>query len=350
MNNLIDYISNMTLDDVIIIAIAILIALIFNIFSSLISKIIIRIINGKNINKSNIKIKDNYLFKPLIWYLKIIGIYLAILYIKPNKEALDIVHKIFKMCTVLFICKSLTSYLRSSTSVLNKISSKFKKDNKISTLIINIIVFLIYFIGVALILSEIGYDISSLITGLGISGVIIALAAQDTAKNLFGGMIIIFDKPFAIGDWIQTSSEEGIVEDLTFRSTRIRTFKDSLITIPNSTITNDSVINWSRMNKRRTDINLQLVFDTKLKNVYSIIDEIKKMLIEDETVLNEKIAVHFTDINANGYNVFISYFTNITGYYDYLKIKENINYKIMQILEKNKITLAYNSLDLYIKK
>ena len=74
------------------------------------------------------------------------------------------------------------------------------------------------------------------------------------------------------------------------------------------------------------------------------------MLIEDETVLNEKIAVHFTDINANGYNVFISYFTNITNFYDYLKIKESVNYKIMQILEKNKINLAYNSLDLYIKK
>lgn len=349
MKNIIDYISNLSSDDIIVICTALLIALAFNIFSTIISKIIIRIINGKN-NKFKEKIKDNYLFKPLIWYLKIVGIYLALLFIKPSTKNLEIINKIFKICTILFVCKTISSYLHSSNGVLGRISSKFNKDNKTSSLIVNIIVFLIYFIGIALILSEIGYDISSLITGLGISGVIIALAAQDTAKNLFGGMIIIFDKPFSIGDWIQTSSEEGIVEDLTFRSTRIRTFKDSLITIPNSTITNDSVINWSRMNKRRTDINLELVFDTKLKNVYNFIDDVKKMLIEDETVLNEKIAVHFTDINANGYNVFISYFTNITNFYDYLKIKESVNYKIMQILEKNKINLAYNSLDLYIKK
>lgn len=350
MKNLINYIQNLTFTDITNILIALLIALLFNIFAIAISKLIIYIINSKNENKTKEKTKDNYLFKPLIWYLKLLGVYFAVLYLKPANDILLFSNKLFRICTIIFVCKVFASYLNYNNGLLKKLSNKFNKDTKVSSLFIKILVFIIYFIGAALILSEIGYDISTLIAGLGIGGVIIALAAQDTAKNLFGGAMIILDKPFSIGDWIQTSNIEGIVEDITFRSTRIRTFRDSLITIPNSTITNDSIINWSRMNKRKTSINLELVFDTSIKKVYNFTNDLNKMLLEDENVLNENISVTFSDINANGYNIMISYFTNITSYYDYLKIKESINYKIMQILESKKIGLAYNSLDLYIKK
>lgn len=350
MEKFIDYMQNITLTNITNIFTAILIALLFNIFSIAISNIVIRIVNSKNSKKTKEKTKDNYLFKPLIWYLKLLGIYFAVIYLKPAENILLITNKLLKICTIIFACKVIASYLNSSSGILKKISSKLDKDSKASALVIKLLVFIIYFIGAALILSEIGYDISTLIAGLGIGGVIIALAAQDTAKNLFGGAMIILDKPFSIGDWIQTSTVEGIVEDITFRSTRIRMFRDSLITIPNSTITNDSITNWSRMNKRRTNVNLELVFDTTIKKVYNFTNDINKMLLEDENVLNENISVTFSDINANGYNIMISYFTNITNYYDYLKIKESINYKIMQILESKKISLAYNSLDLYIKK
>ena len=350
MKNFINYIQNITLNDITNISAAILIALLFNIFSILISKIIISIVNNKNKNIVKEKYKDNYLFKPLIWYIKLLGIYFAVIYIKPSENILLITHKLFRICTIIFVCKVISSYLNNNNGLIKKVGLKFNKDNKISSLIIKVLVFVVYFIGIALILSEVGYDISTLIAGLGLGGVIIALAAQDTAKNLFGGIIIILDKPFSIGDWIQTSTIEGNVEDITFRSTRIRTFKDSLITIPNSTITNDSIINWSKMTKRRTDINLELVFDTSLKKVYNLVNDINKMLIEDENVLNEKINVTFSSINANGYNIFISFFTEITGYYEYLKLKESINYKVMQIVESKKIGLAYNSLDIYVKK
>ena len=349
MEDIINTLKNFTLMDVINISTAFLIALLFNIFAIVFSKLIIRIVYGNN-NNSKLKEKNNYLFKPLIWYIKLLGIYFAIIYLKPADNILYIVNKLLKICTILFVCKVITSYLNNNNGLLKKVSSKFNKDAKASSLIIKILVFIVYFIGVSLIIYELGYDITSIIAGLGIGGVIIALAAQDTAKNLFGGAMIILDKPFSIGDWIQTSTVEGIVEDITFRSTRIRMFRDSLITIPNSTITNDSIINWSRMNKRRTNINLELVFDTTIKKVYNFTNDVSKMLLEDENVLNENISVTFSDISANGYNIMISYFTNITSYYDYLKIKEGINYKIMQILESKKISLAYNSYNLYIKK
>jgi len=348
MENIFNFLKNLTLIDIVNFSTAFLIALIFNIFAIVLSKLVIRIINKNSKLKENIK--DNYLFKPLIWYLKLIGIYLGIMYLKPEGQALLITNKLLKICTIIFVCKVIASYLNNSNGILKRISSKLNKDAKASVLVIKVLVFAVYFVGVSLIISELGYNITSIVAGLGIGGVIIALAAQDTAKNLFGGAMIILDKPFSIGDWVQTSNVEGIVEDITFRSTRIRMFRDSLITIPNSTITNDSIINWSRMKKRRTNVNLELVFDTSIKKVYNFTKDVEKMLAEDENVLNENIAVAFSEINSNGYNIMISYFTNITNYYAYLKIKENINYKIMQILESKKISLAYNSYDLYIKK
>ena len=96
----------------------------------------------------------------------------------------------------------------------------------------------IYVVAIFIIIANLGIDISGLIAGLGLGGVIITLAAQDTAKNLIGGVVIFLDKPFVVGDWIQMDTFEGTVEDITFRSTRVRTFENSVVNIPNSVIAN----------------------------------------------------------------------------------------------------------------
>lgn len=353
MDNIISYIQNITTDQIIHILVSILIALLFNIFSYFISYIVISIVslNDKNKKEKIAKnIKSSYIYKPLMWYIKLIGIYFGILYFSPEASIMGVFNKLFRICTIIFVCRLLTSYVGNNKWIIEKINSKINSNKKIGSLITKLVSFVVYFIGFALILSEFGYDISTLVAGLGISGVVVALAAQDTAKNLFGGAMILFDRPFEIGDWIQTSTLEGTVEDISFRSTRIRTFDGSLVTIPNSVITNDSVINWSKMKKRRIVINLELLFDTSLKKVYNFVSDVNKMLNDDENILKENIWVNFKEIASNGYLIQISFYTNITTTANYLKLKEEVNYKIMQILESKKIGLAYNSYDIYIKK
>ena len=95
------------------------------------------------------------------------------------------------------------------------------------------------------ILSETGTNVTTIITGLGLGGLTFALAAQDTAQNLFGGLVILLDKPFAVDDWISTPNIEGVVEDITFRSTRIRTFPNALVVVPNSSLVSSPITNWS---------------------------------------------------------------------------------------------------------
>ncbi|MFP3359363.1 mechanosensitive ion channel family protein, partial [Planococcus sp. SIMBA_143] len=102
-------------------------------------------------------------------------------------------------------------------------------------------------IGISVIAQEFEYDINGFVAGLGIGGLAFALAAKDALANLFGGIIIITEKPFTIGDWIKTPSVEGTIEDISFRSTKVRTFAQALVTVPNATLSNEAITNWSKM-------------------------------------------------------------------------------------------------------
>ena len=191
--------------------------------------------------------------------------------------------------------------------------------------------------------------IYNIISSLALLFVIITLAAQDTAKNLFGGLVIFLDKPFVVGDWIQMDAYEGTVEDITFRSTRVRTFENSVLNIPNSTISNASIINWSKMEKRRYRTNLCIELDTPLEKLEKFKLRVQNMLQEREAIYDDSILVKFDHITDNGLNVLICSYTDSVDYTSYLTEKEDINYKIMKILQEEEIKLAYDTKTVQIK-
>lgn len=191
---------------------------------------------------------------------------------------------------------------------------------------------------------------NGLVAGLGIGGVIVTLAAQDTAKNLFGGLVIFLDKPFIVGDWIEMEPYEGTVEDITFRSTRVRTFENSIVNIPNSIISNSSIINWSKMEKRRYRTNLCIEIDTPLEKIEKFQERVKEMLQSRDTVYDESIIVKFDEITDNGINILVCSYTDSVDYPSYLTERENINRKIMKILKEENIELAYDTKTVYMRK
>ena len=225
-----------------------------------------------------------------------------------------------------------------------------KSDSNIVSIFSKVAKFLIYLVAGVIIIGALGYDINGFIAGLGLGSLTIALAAQDAAKNLFGGVVILVDKPFSVGDWIETSTFEGVVEDISFRSTRIRTFEDSLVTVPNSTLSNDLITNWSKMNKRRIDFYITLSYTNSLKKIADAINKIKIMLEIDPTVDSSNIFVNLNEITDNGYKLMIYFYTRELKYRRYLLKKEQINYKILQILEKENIDIAYDTSTVYLKK
>lgn len=354
MSQIIEYLGNITSLQVMDVVVAICIIILFKIFSPTISYIIIRMFKIRAKNKK--VIKESAFYKPLAVFFTIFGIYISIVFLRVplaiTDEAMQIVKKIFEIVSVIAFARGLAASFEPKSSLVKKMKEKTGKDveDSMFDFILKIVRAIIYIVAGFIVITLLGVNLNGLVAGLGVGGVIVTLAAQDTAKNLFGGLVIFLDKPFIVGDWIEMAPYEGTVEDITFRSTRVRTFENSVVNIPNSIISNSSIINWSKMEKRRYKTNLCLELDTPLEKLDIFQKRVREMLQQREAIYDESIIVKFDEIKDNGINVLVSSYTESVDYTSYLSEKENINRKIMKILREEHIELAYDTKTLYVKR
>ncbi len=346
--------ENITTVQIIDIAIALGIILFFRIFSGTISYIIIRMFKIKE--KKAKSIKESAFFGPLKIFFIILGFYLAVVFLKQplniTTEIMEVAYKAFVIISTIAFAKGLAASFTPKSSLYRKIKDKTSKDveDSMFDFALKIIRAVIYIIAGFIIITTLGVNLNGLVAGLGIGGVIFTLAAQDTAKNLFAGVVVFLDKPFIVGDWIQVDTFEGTVEDITFRSTRVRTFENSVVNIPNAIISNASIINWSKMEKRRYRMNLCIELDTPLEKLQRFQTRVEDMLQARDAIYDDSIIVKFDAINDNGLNVLICSFTDSVDYNSYIAEREDINYKIMKILREENIELAYDTKTVQIKK
>lgn len=354
ISQIVDYIENISSLQIMHIVIAICIIILFRIFSSSMSYIIIRMFKLKTRNKK--KIKESAFYKPLSLFFIILGFYIAIVFLKEplkiSQDVMNFVTRAFQIISTIAFAKGLAESFTPNSSLGKKIKENTSKNVEDSMLgfILKIIRALIYIIAAFIVITLLGINLNGLVAGLGIGGVIVTLAAQDTAKNVFGGLVIFMDKPFIVGDWIEMPPYEGTVEDITFRSTRVRTFENSVVNIPNSIISNSSIINWSKMEKRRYKTNLCVQIDTPLEKLERFKSRIQDMLQKKEGILDDSIIVRFDSITDNGINILVCSYTDSVDYNSYLAERENINYKIMTILREENIELVYDTKTVYLKK
>ncbi len=221
-------------------------------------------------------------------------------------------------------------------------------DDQLVPLLVKSLRILVATVVILSILQNFGYNVTSLIAGLGLGGLAFALAAQNTVSNLFGSITIFSDKPFQLGDWIQVGDIEGTVEDVGFRTTRVRRFDQAMVTVPNSQFINTGVINYSAMRKRRISFNLGLSYETSPSKISEVVAGIKKIIEENEKFDHSFYIVSFTEFGVSSLNIFIYCFASTTDWTDSLSIKEEFNLKIMQLLEKLGVEIAFQSQTIYL--
>ena len=354
IRNFIESIRGIQMTQIIDIGIAILIYILFRCLSKSLAYITVKFFKPKTKNKKSIK--NNAFYTPLKVFYTILGLYLALLFIrqplKTSQWINGLVDQLFKIAVIILSANGIANSLTTNNSLVNRLKERMNPEVEDSMLkfILKGIRILIYIVAGFIIITDLGINLNGLVAGVGLGSVVITLAAQDTAKNLFGGLVIFLDKPFVVGDWIEVESYEGTVEDITFRSTRVRTFENSVVNIPNAVIANDSIINWSRMEKRRNKVNLCLDLDTPLEKVEKVQQRIKDMLIQHDDVIDDTIIVRFDNITDNGINILVCSYTNSLDYTSFLKEKEKINFKIMQILKEENVELAYDTKTVFLKK
>ena len=195
-----------------------------------------------------------------------------------------------------------------------------------------------------------GYNVSSLLAGLGIGGLAVALALQDTLSNFFGSVFIFLDRPFMVGDWVKIGDVEGIVEDIGFRSTRIRTWLKTLVSIPNKNVANATIDNWSRMPRRRVFQTIGLTYETTADQMEKAVEEIKKIIENDPGVDKNFIVVKFSEFGDSSLNITVIYFTIDTTLKGHLETKERINLSIMRKLSDLGLSIAFPTMSIYLEK
>ncbi|MFQ5510225.1 MAG: mechanosensitive ion channel family protein [Candidatus Krumholzibacteriia bacterium] len=199
------------------------------------------------------------------------------------------------------------------------------------------------------IVQNLGYSVGSLLAGLGIGGLALALAAKDTLSNFFGSLAILIDRPFAVGDWIQTSADEGVVEEIGFRSTRIRTFAKTQISVPNAVLSNTVVNNWSRMPIRRVKMVVGVTYESNASQMEKAVAGIRNILRGHKEIYQDFFLVNFTDFGASSLDIFVYYFTTTTVWDEYLRIRQEINIAIMKLVESLGMEMAFPTRTIYHK-
>ena len=221
--------------------------------------------------------------------------------------------------------------------------------------IIRSLKYLIIFLGSVAVLEVWGIKIGPVIAGLGLFGVAVALGAQDLFKNLISGIMILLEKRFHIGDVINVPGHtEGTVEHIGFRSTLIRKFDSTPITIPNYIFAEAPIMNYSNRLNRRINWNIGLTYETSVVQLKNITEDIKDYILKDEKfIVNEtfKCLINVEKFNESSIDILIYCFVNSNDWDVFLKVKEKLALKIKEIVEnKNKASFAFPSTSIYIEK
>ncbi len=240
-----------------------------------------------------------------------------------------------------------------SRSTFEFVTKKYSKNisKEIIKLLERLFKFIIATIGIMSLLQIWGINVTAFVASLGLGGLAFALAAKDTAANIFGSVAILADKAISIGEWIEVDGVEGIVQDIGMRTTKIKTFENSIITMPNQIIANTKIINHSRRNERRIKFSIGLTYDTTNIQLKKIISDIKEMIkTHPDISQNSTQIVNFDKFSDSSLDIFIYIFTNTANWQRYLSIKEDINLKIIKIVEDNSAQFAFPSRTIYLEK
>ena len=326
------------------------------------------------------------------------NIYLKLLYSRINKFALpflilinlnvlayafSIYKKIFEylffinLALIFWFFYEVLKYF-IYTAITIKISKKESVRRELFSLIINLTKVALIIIYLVIFLSKLGVNLTAIITSLGIGGVIIGFGAKETISNFFDSIRLVSEDAFHIGDWIETREFEGFVTEIGLTSTQIRTFDNALIVIPNSKLANDWIKNWSRrMIGRRIKFYLRLKPTTDTKELKRVVNEIKEMLrshqdivtedkikdklkkhlyknalflIEDKYGVRKTLLVYVDKIDEYSIDILIYAFSITIDWDKWLKIKQDVIFKILEIIKNSKLELALPTYIIYEDK
>ncbi|GIR47335.1 MAG: mechanosensitive ion channel protein [Alphaproteobacteria bacterium] len=289
---------------------------------------------------------------PLKFLPVVLGFFIASSYLDVSENNQDFLDLLNRSLITIFIFWLLHQLIIPFSFVIKNFESKISKplvDWTLKGLKILVIV-----LGAVAILELWGIRVGPVIAGLGLFGVAVALGAQDLFKNLISGIMILMEKRFTVGDVILVSGEvEGVVEQIGFRSTLVRRFDSTPVMVPNYKFAEQSVTNYTRRHHRRIRWLIGLEYRTTIDQLKKIRDEINTLIEKDDNFAKNQNASFYVRIDSfsdSSIDMLVQTFTVTNEWAEFLKIKENLAVKIIEIVENNEAGFAFPSQSLYVEK
>ncbi|HUH01867.1 MAG TPA: mechanosensitive ion channel family protein, partial [Kofleriaceae bacterium] len=224
-----------------------------------------------------------------------------------------------------------------------------KLDDQLVPLVTKTLKVFVAVVGGIFILQNMSVDVGSLLTGLGLGGLAFALAARDTVANFFGSVMIFLDKPFQIGDWIVMSGTEGVIEEVGFRTSRVRTFYNSVVTVPNGMVVNQIVDNYGRRQYRRYTATLGLTYGTPPEKVEAFCEGVRAIIAGMPGMRKDYYLVEFKDFGASALEIMLYCFMVAPSWNDELRTRSRLNLEIMKLAQELGVSFAYPTQTLHIE-
>ena len=309
----------------------------------------------KIVQKTGNKV-DDHLFDALISPLKLLPVIFVFifisLYIKIDSQLGFYFEKINRTLATIFVFWFIHQALLPLSQAFQKLEELLSKALVIW--MTRSLKYLIIFLGIVAVLEIWGIKIGPVIAGLGLFGVAVALGAQDLFKNLISGILIIMEKRFQLGDVIEVPGHAmGTVEHIGFRSTLIRQFDTTAISLPNYMFSDSAILNYSQRKYRRIKWTVGLTYDTSIENLKLICQSIEEYINNNnDFIVNDEyqLFVRVEKFNDSSIDILIYTFTNTNEWRSYLEIKEQLALRIKFIVENNKSSFAFPSTSIYVEK
>lgn len=222
-------------------------------------------------------------------------------------------------------------------------------DDQLAPMATKVLKILVLVFGVLISLDNFGIKVTPMLAGLGLGSLAFALAAQDTAANLFGSVTIVADRPFQIGDWIKVGDTEGNVEDIGFRSTRIRTFYNSLVTIPNSIMAKEKIDNMGARKSLRIRHTLGFTYDTKPNQLRHFMSLMEEYLETHPKIQKENYIVKFVAMGDFNLQILVNFFAEVPAGEEERELQQEFLFFTMELAEKLQLEFAFPTATHYVK-
>ncbi|MCH2450901.1 MAG: mechanosensitive ion channel family protein [Gracilimonas sp.] len=262
-------------------------------------------------------------------------------------QAISVFLEIALSAAVVWLFYNLADVFSKYLTVVTS-KTETELDDQLIPLIRKTLRFFVLIMGVIAILQNNGINVASLIAGLGIGGLAVALAARETLANFFGSVTIFLDRPFKIGDWIKSGDVEGTVEEVGFRSTRIRTFYNSLVSVPNSNLANADIDNLGLRRYRRLKTVLNLTYSTTPKQMEAFVEGIKAIVKANKHFRQDMYEVHFNSFGAHSLDVLVYVFFNVPDWSTELQQRHNFFLEVLRLAKEVGVEFAFPTQTLHM--